>query len=106
MKILNIALPVQLSELAMENFEFKLLENRLKLLFCLKESGFYVRMHAYEYLIGYNGKLIGLILLEPRFNRVILNFFEKIDTKILVSILTCIRKISPQINIEEIAERK
>lgn len=40
-------------------------KSRLTLLHELKKRGFYVRWHAYEFLLGYEGKLIGALLLEP-----------------------------------------
>ncbi|MDK2463875.1 MAG: hypothetical protein QI223_03750 [Candidatus Korarchaeota archaeon] len=39
---------------------------RLRLLRELRERGFYVRMHAYEYLVGDNRGFLSIILLEPR----------------------------------------
>ncbi|MEZ0346342.1 MAG: hypothetical protein ABWK01_07315 [Infirmifilum sp.] len=38
---------------------------RQLLLYLLRSSGFYVHMHAYEFLLGYDGRLIGVLLLEP-----------------------------------------
>ncbi|MEM1509810.1 MAG: hypothetical protein QXY49_00615 [Thermofilaceae archaeon] len=41
------------------------LKSRLALVQELRKRGFYVRWHAYEFLLGYNGRLIGTLLLEP-----------------------------------------
>ncbi|MCD6403096.1 MAG: hypothetical protein J7K98_02080 [Candidatus Aenigmarchaeota archaeon] len=49
---------------------FESYEKRYAFLQLLKEKGFYVRMHAYEYLLGKDGKIVGVLLLEPANNRV------------------------------------
>ena len=38
---------------------------RLRLLRELRERGFYVRMHAYEYLVGDDRGFLSIIFLEP-----------------------------------------
>ncbi len=38
---------------------------RLGFLQFLRERGYYVHMHAYEYVVGYGGRLTAVILLEP-----------------------------------------
>lgn len=38
---------------------------RIELAQKLRERGFHVRWHAYEFLLGYRGRLIGTLLLEP-----------------------------------------
>mgnify|MGYP000417190371 CR=1 FL=1 len=38
---------------------------RIELARKLRERGFYVRWHAYEFLLGYRGRLIGTLFLEP-----------------------------------------
>jgi len=38
---------------------------RIELARKLRERGFYVRWHAYEFLLGYRGQLVGTLLLEP-----------------------------------------
>jgi len=40
-------------------------DERLTLLYSLKKAGFYVRMHAYEYVLGYAGSIIGVLALHP-----------------------------------------
>jgi len=40
-------------------------DERLGLLYLLREKGFYVHMHAYEYLVGLDGRLAAVVLLEP-----------------------------------------
>jgi len=40
-------------------------EGRLRLLFRLREAGFLVRMHAYEYIVGDGRRLVAILLLEP-----------------------------------------
>ncbi len=39
--------------------------SRLAMVQELRKRGFYVRWHAYEFLLGYGGRLIGTLLLEP-----------------------------------------
>ncbi len=55
---------------------FESIEKRYELLKLLKSEGMYVRWHAYEYLIGYKGKLVCLILLEPMNKRVLIKKFK------------------------------
>ncbi len=50
--------------------EFLKFEKRLELLYVLKNNGFYVRMHAYEYIVGYGDRLGCIIILEPSKNLV------------------------------------
>lgn len=38
---------------------------RIELARKLRERGFYVRWHAYEFLLGYRGRLVGTLFLEP-----------------------------------------
>ena len=38
---------------------------RIELARRLRERGFYVRWHAYEFLLGYRGRLVGTLFLEP-----------------------------------------
>jgi hypothetical protein len=39
--------------------------NRVRLAWMLRERGVYVRLHAYEYLLGFEGRILGVLLLEP-----------------------------------------
>lgn len=55
---------------------FESIESRYELLKLLKSEGMYVRWHAYEYLIGYKGKLACLIFIEPMNNRVLIKKFK------------------------------
>ena len=76
---------------------FRLYSTRLRLLYRLKKEGFYVRMHAYEYLAGDEEGFLALIFLEPWVGRCfilplrhsekiaeILKLIEKLDTSIKV----------------------
>jgi len=45
--------------------ELGVARNRLRLAWMLRERGVYVRLHAYEYLLGYGGMILGVLLLEP-----------------------------------------
>lgn len=45
------------------------MSKRLELVRELRRSNFYVRWHAYEFLLGYGGRLVGVLLLEPSRSR-------------------------------------
>jgi hypothetical protein len=38
---------------------------RIELARKLRDKGFYIRWHAYEFLLGYRGRLVGTLFLEP-----------------------------------------
>ena len=77
---------------------FKLYGIRLKLLYRLKREGFYVRMHAYEYLVGDNKGFLALIFLEPWANRCLI-LPLRCDKK-MTMILKLIKKLDPAIKVE------
>lgn len=76
--------------------------NRLKLLYMLRENGFEVRMHAYEYLVAYKNRFLCLILLFPRENRVTIKVFNWIqdNKKLTDRITTLIEEIEKEISVE------
>lgn len=77
---------------------FKLYGTRLKLLYRLRREGFYVRMHAYEYLIGDNKGFLALIFLEPWANRCLILPLRS-DKKIAM-VLKLIKKLDPAIRVK------
>ena len=56
----------------MENVFYKP-EAREELARSLRELGFYVHLHSYEYLIMKNGKIVATIYLHPRVNEIVIN---------------------------------
>jgi len=41
------------------------LQRRMKLVNALRRRGVYVRWHAFEFLLGWRGRIAGVLLLEP-----------------------------------------
>lgn len=42
---------------------------RLELASRLRARGFHVRLHAYELLLGFRGRILGVLLLEPGYGK-------------------------------------
>ena len=80
--------------------KFALQENRLRLLRQLKKHGYFVRMHAYEYIVGDGEKFIAIILLEPYFNRAAILWLSRQNTRDKNKVLEIRRKIDENIKIE------
>ncbi|HDH07391.1 MAG TPA: hypothetical protein ENF87_03375 [Thermoproteales archaeon] len=79
------------------------LEKRLGLMYCLKEKDFYVRMHAYEYILGYNGRLCTLLFIDSLKYEVtvlILPSFKGDENEVISKILDCIEKSLKGFSIE------
>lgn len=76
--------------------------NRLNLLYLLRDSGFEVRMHAYEYLVAYNSRFLCLILLFPIDNKATIKVFSWLpDNSLLVDkIVSIIKKVEKDVKIE------
>ncbi|RLF18467.1 MAG: hypothetical protein DRZ82_08180 [Thermoprotei archaeon] len=70
----------------------------------LRGHGFYVRMHAYEYVLGINNRIFGVLVLEPWRGKAqlyihkgsltsedcintLLNVLKSIDSKIKINVL-------------------
>ncbi len=79
-----------------------LYEKRLELLWELKKRGFYVRMHAYEYLIGDGDKFKALIFLEPELERAILKILDDSVVETRKAIEEVLFNIDPGIRVEVI----
>ncbi len=71
---------------------------RLELLWKLREYGFYVRMHAYEYLVGDGDRFHALILLEPGLKRALVKTLG--EEEIVKVIEKIIAGIDPNIRFE------
>ena len=79
-----------------------LYQNRIKLARMLRRCGLYVRMHAYEYLLGFRSCIIGVLLIEPwnEIAYVYLNETFNVPVKDIVATLSSLLKsIDPYINI-------
>jgi len=74
-------------------------KKRWELMELLKKEGFYVRLHAYEYLLGYNHRLKGLLLLEPFEGKALLKIFEKRNNEIVEKIKKCVYSIDKKIRL-------
>jgi len=79
-----------------------LYEKRLKLLWELKKRGFYVRMHAYEYLIGDGDRFKVLLFLEPELERAILKILDNSVARTRKTIEEVLFSIDPRIRVEVI----
>ncbi|OYT25438.1 MAG: hypothetical protein B6U95_09335 [Thermofilum sp. ex4484_82] len=73
---------------------------RLELLHKLKEKGFYVRMHAYEYIIGDYKRFHAIVFLEPEKNYAFIKVLG--EKEVIKEIEELIVKLDPNIHIEEI----
>lgn len=78
---------------------FIMFEKRLKLLYKLKDSEFYVRMHAYEYLVGTKNRMIAIILLEPNKNIVEILQLERANDSDIKEIIAIIKSLDPSVKV-------
>ena len=74
-------------------------KKRWELMELLRKEGFYVRLHAYEYLLGYDNQLKGLLLLEPFEGNAFLKIFEKKDDGVIEKIKKCVYSIDKKIRL-------
>jgi len=72
-------------------------EGRSLLLRKLRGAGYYVRMHAYEYLLADDDGFFAIILLEPSAGRAILVLLRASNIKRVVEIL---KKLDPELSLE------
>jgi len=70
--------------------------NRLALMMRLKEKGFYVRMHAYEYIVARGGSFRAIILLEPWRGKV---YIVKLGSGVK-EIVDIVREFDPSLDVE------
>jgi len=78
---------------------FVTLENRLKLLYRLKEDNFYVRMHAYEYIVGTGDRIVAIIFLEPSRNLAEVLQLERASKCDIERVVTAIKDLDPTIRV-------
>jgi len=75
-------------------------DERIELLSYLKEKGFYVRMHAYEYLVGYGGKLLGIIFLDTINCRVEVFAVPGVEERMLRRLVEMLSSKYPDVGVE------
>ncbi len=77
-------------------------DEREKLAYILREKGFYVRLHAYEYLVMFRNKILCSIYVHPAANLCIINY-NKVTAKgnrnKLSDIIDAIKKLAPNIKV-------
>jgi len=82
---------------------FEKREKREELAAILRERGYYVRLHAYEYLIISEGKILCSIYIFPLENTCVINYNREISgeksKEKLYEIIDIIRTIDPNIKI-------
>lgn len=78
---------------------FIMFEKRLELLHKLKEESFYVRMHAYEYIVGTGDKIIVIVLLEPNRNVVEVLRLERANNNDVKRIVATIKNLDPNVKV-------
>lgn len=68
-------------------------ENRLRLAWLIRKSGFSVRIHGYEYLIAYENRFLCLILLQPTDKTILVKEFKWLNEprKLVEKIVELIR---------------
>jgi len=82
---------------------FERREKREELAIMLRERGYYVRLHAYEYLIMSEGKILCSIYIFPLENTCVINYNKEISgeksKEKLYEIVSAIKTIDPEIKI-------
>ncbi len=82
---------------------FERREKREELATKLREMGYYVRLHAYEYLVMWNGKILCTIYIFPLENTCIVNYNKEISgekpKKKVYEIVNVIKTLDPNIKI-------
>jgi len=79
-----------------------LYRTRIKLAKMLKRYGLYVRMHAYEYLLGFRNHIIGVLLLEPwkGMAYIYLNdSFNVLEENVVATLSSLLKSIDPNISV-------
>ncbi len=72
---------------------------RLKLLLELRRRGLYVHMHAYEYILGYGGRIVGVMLLEPWKSTAELYVREELPPEVLALLRGALREVDPRVEL-------
>ncbi|RLE84441.1 MAG: hypothetical protein DRJ41_03110 [Thermoprotei archaeon] len=73
-------------------------EERLRLAYNIRKHGFYVRLHAYEYIVGDRTRFVAIVLLEPFLGRAMVKIINNGEN--LNKIISSIKSIDSKINIE------
>jgi len=73
---------------------------RLRLLEALKRRGLYAHMHAYEYILGYRGRIVGVLLLEPRRLSATLYSADKPSEELPTLVQEALAEVDPSIRLE------
>jgi hypothetical protein len=70
-------------------------ENRLKLAWLIRDNGFSVRIHGYEYLVAHGNRFLCLILLQPIDMTILVKEFKWLDEshKLIRKLIELIRTI-------------
>lgn len=76
-------------------------ENRIYLASKIRELGLYVRLHAYEYIIGDYSKFIAIIMLEPFMRKAVIRVIHH-EEELLNSIVSLILNMDPSVKVEVI----
>ena len=79
----------------------ELRENREKIAHMLRNNGFYVRLHACDYLVMAHGKIVCTIHMLPSYNECYINISSivKNSEQYLDKIIEVIRSIAPAVKI-------
>ncbi|QOJ79104.1 hypothetical protein IG193_01155 [Infirmifilum lucidum] len=78
---------------------------RLKLLLELRRRGLYVHMHAYEYILGYGGRIVGVVLLEPWRGTAELYAGEELPPEVLALLRGALREVDPHVKLLVVSTR-
>lgn len=73
-------------------------ENRLKLAWLIRDSGFSVRIHGYEYLVAYSNRFLCLILLQPTDTTILVKEFKWLEdsSRLVEKIVELIRTMDKE----------
>lgn len=73
-------------------------ENRLRLAWLIRNNGFSVRIHGYEYLVAYGNRFLCLLLLQPTDKTILVREFKWLDEsrKLIEKIIELIRTMDEE----------
>jgi len=73
---------------------------RLRLLEALRRRGLYAHMHAYEYILGYRGRIVGVLLVEPRRLSDTLYAADKPPEELPALVREALAEVDPSVRLE------
>ncbi|UNQ73374.1 hypothetical protein [Infirmifilum sp. NZ] len=73
---------------------------RLRLLEALRRRGLYAHMHAYEYILGYRGRIVGVLLVEPRRLSATLYSADKTPEELPALVREALAEVDPSVRLE------